>query len=322
MHNYGPHYFRTNNGALLDYLSSFTEWIPGNYKVKCSIDGQLYPFPINLTTLELFFNRNFTSGEANAYVDDIREDFDRITNSEEFVLSRVGRELYERFYLGYTLKQWNIHPRDLAASVCGRIPVRFTRDDRYVDHKHQVIPKNGYTRMFQKMLDHPNIHVMLDTDFHDVRDQIRPRHATLFTGPVDEYFDKIFGPLPYRSLIFETVVSNTDLVQPCVQINYPNDFSWTRTVEYKHITGQHHPKTIIVREIPCVEGDPYYPIPTSGNSVLYGKYKELADKETREKRVFFCGRLAEYAYLNMDEVMEKALVVFENMARAVQESKL
>lgn len=311
IHRYGPHYFRTNNEELLQYLSRFTEWVPGNYFVKSSTRGELFPFPINLLTLRQFFKQeDLDAASAEALLESKRIPFEKPANSEEFVLSRVGREMYEAFYLGYTLKQWSIHPRDLAPSVCGRIPVRLNTDERYVDHKHQLTPAAGFTAMFARMIDHPNITLQLETDFNTLKDTLKPGIATVYTGPVDEYFSHRLGKLPWRSLEFEFKEEKQEHVQPCVQINYPNDHEYTRTVEIKHVTGQQHPHTVISYEYPRAEGDPYYPIPMDANAQLYERYRELAEQETKDNNVYFCGRLAEYRYYNTDEVMERALNTF------------
>ena len=311
--NYGPHYFRTNDPSLVDYLSRFTDWIPGNYEVRSFCQGQLFPFPINLSTLEQFYNRKLDAKSARRLLDRERMEFEEPANSEEFVLSRVGREMYEAFYLNYTLKQWEIHPRDLAASVCGRIPVRLNRDNRYVDHRFQIMPKHGFTSMFGKMIDHPRIRVLMNADFREVRACVSPRRATVTSGPIDEHFDYRFGDLPYRSLRFEMVSYHEEYKQPCVQINFPNDFGYTRSVETKHITGQKHPETVITYETPEADGDRYYPIPRPENAALYRKYQVLAEEETRRQRVYFCGRLAQYKYLNTDEVIGDALRCFDRI---------
>src|SRR5262245_16964407 len=185
IHNYGPHYFRTNDEKLLRYLSRFTDWIPGNYVVKSCVGGELYPFPINLTTLEKFFRRKLDTEAANRLLAEKRLPIDRPRNSEEFVLSKVGRELYESFYLNYTLKQWGRHPRELAPSVCGRVPVRLNRDERYVDHRYQIMPKDGFTALFTRMLRHRKIRVLTDCDFREIRGLVRPRQATVYSGPIE-----------------------------------------------------------------------------------------------------------------------------------------
>ncbi len=309
IHQYGPHYFRTNNKQLLDYLSQFTEWIPGNYFVTSHTRNEFFPFPINLLTLAQFFGKeSLTPDEAKALLEEKREKIEFPANSEEFVLSRVGREMYEAFYLGYTLKQWHMHPRDLSPSVCGRIPIRFNTDCRYVDHEYQLTPKEGFTALFTKMTRHPLIDIQLETDFRDIQEK---PPVVIYTGPIDEYFHFKLGRLAWRSLAFDFQVKDAEYVQDNVQVNFPNDHDYTRTVEIKHVTRQIHPKTVISYEYPRAEGDPYYPIPTDENQVLYLKYKELAEKETAEHNVYFCGRLAEYKYFNTDEVIENALRTFE-----------
>jgi UDP-galactopyranose mutase len=311
IHQYGPHYFRTNSDALLQYLSGFTDWVDGNYFVTSYANGQYYPFPINLLTLAQFFGKeSLTPEEAEALLAAEREDIPEPKNSEEFVLSRVGRKMYETFYLGYTLKQWAMHPRNLAASVCGRIPVRYNNDCRYVDHKHQLTPKEGFTALFAKMIDHPNITVQLNTEFNEVKGQAQ---ITIYTGPIDEYFNRCYGTLPWRSLSFEFKPYEQEFVQPNVQINYSNDYDYTRSVEIKHVTKQEHPHTVVSYEYPQAEGDPYYPIPTPDSQALYERYRLLAEAESANNTVYFCGRLAEYKYFNTDEVIENALRLFDRI---------
>jgi UDP-galactopyranose mutase len=313
IHNYGPHYFRTSDQALLAYLSRFAEWAPANYEVRSFVRGQLLPFPINLTTLEQFHGRSLDSAAAERLLDAARETTAEPQNSEDVVLGRVGRELYEAFYLNYTLKQWGIHPRDLDPQVCGRAPVRLTRDRRYVDHTFQVMPRHGFTAMFGRMLRHRRIRVLLDCPFREVRGLIQPRKATVYTGPIDEYFASQYGKLPYRSLRFEFVPYRAEFVQPCVQINYPNDFSYTRSVEIKHVTGQAHPETVVSYETPAATGEPFYPVPRPANRALYARYQELAETECARRNVYFCGRLAQYRYFNTDEVIQEALSCFQRI---------
>jgi UDP-galactopyranose mutase len=313
VHSYGPHYFRTSNPRLLSYLSRFTSWIPGNYIVKSQVNGKLYPFPINLTTLEMFFERKLDEASAGALLAELAVPNPAPANSEEFVLSRVGARLYEAFYLGYTRKQWGMHPSRLAASVCGRIPVRLNRDERYVDQGHQVMPAEGYTRLFENMLRHERIEVLLQTEFDDVRSTFKPRIATVYCGPLDQYFGCRHGKLGWRSLEFEFREFQQEFVQPCVQINYPNEFEYTRSVEIKHVTAQRHPETVVCYEYPRAQGDPYYPIPSAEGAKLQREYELLAQQEQSERNVYFAGRLATYRYMNMDEAMESALAVFEKL---------
>lgn len=313
VHAYGPHYFRARDADLISYLSRFTEWIPGNYRVRSLVKGELLPFPINLTTLERFFGRDLTPDSARDLLQSKAEAFDRPGNSEEYVLSRVGRELYEAFYLGYTIKQWGRHPSALDPSVCGRIPVRLDRDDRYVEAPFQQMPAAGYSALFRRMIHHPRIELWLGVDYREVRYLERPRYATVYCGPLDEYFDHRLGALPWRSLRFEQRTFDSELVQPCVQINYPDERPYTRTVEIKHVTGQRHPSTVVTYEFPQATGDPYYPVPGRASADLQRRYLELAGTEERLRKVFFTGRLASYRYVNADEAMLEALATFERM---------
>jgi UDP-galactopyranose mutase len=322
VHNYGPHYFRTNDDSLLRYLSRFTEWVPGNYEVQTMVRGQLLPFPINLTTLEKFFGRPLDLRSAENLLAERRLAFANPANSEEYVLSRVGKEIYEAFYLNYTIKQWGLHPRELEPSVCGRIPIRLNRDSRYVEHRHQVMPTRGFTSLFNRMLGHRQIRLLLDCPFQDVRGLVRPRRATVYCGPIDEYFNHRLGKLPYRSLRFEWQTHEKEFIQPCVQINYPNEHAYTRSVEIKHVTGQKHPETVVSYETPCAGGEPYYPVPAAANTALYRRYRALAEEETRRRRVYFCGRLAQYRYFNTDEVILEALSCFDQIRRRLAPAAL
>jgi UDP-galactopyranose mutase len=316
VHRYGPHYFRTNDTSVVRYLSAFTDWLPARYEVKSFLRGRLFPFPINLNTLEKYFGVALDRRSAEDLLAQLRVPCANPANSEDYVVSRVGRELYEAFYRNYTLKQWGTHARDLLPSVCGRVPVRLNRDRRYVDHPFQAMPKAGFSAMFSRMLKHRNIRVLLDCRFQEVRHLVRPRGATVYTGPIDGYFDCCLGKLPYRSLKFEFVPYHAAYVQPCVQVNYPNEFPFTRSVEIKHVTGQRHAETVVSYETPLARGEPFYPIPRRENQLLYQRYKELADGTTRRDRVFFVGRLAQYRYFNTDEVVAEALQCFQEIRQA------
>ena len=311
IHDYGPHYFRTDDDEVVDYLSNFTEWIEGDYRVHSSVNNELYPFPINLDTLEKFFKMeglDETSGKE--LLDKLKEQIPDPKNSEEFVLSRVGKELYEAFYLNYTIKQWEKHPSQLDPSVCGRIPVKLNRDPYYTNQKFRIFPKDGFTAMFNRMLDNPLIDIKLDTDYFDLRDQIKPTLATVYTGPIDRYFDFSEGKLEWRSLEFVFETHPEDFNQSSVQINYPNEHAYTRTVEIKHVTKQEHPNTVVCKEYPKNEGDPYYPVPNLENRERYLKYRSLAEGE---ENVHFVGRLAEYTYINTDQAIRKALDLFQRL---------
>lgn len=316
VHRYGPHYFRTNNPDVVTYLSAFTDWIPGRYLVRSRVGGRLLPFPINRRTLEAFYGTSLTTDGARALIERVRDRSIREpSNCEEFLVGAIGRELYEAFYRGYTEKQWGRSPRALDMSVCQRIPIRFDDDERYVDHRFQVMPALGYTRMFERMVARPEITVRLNTDFAEVRGRVTPRVATVYSGCVDDYFDHRLGRLEWRSLHFDFVTYGEEFRQPCVQINYPDEFEYTRSVEIKHVTGQRAPHTVVAYEYPRSHGDPYYPIPTPPQRALYTRYEALADEERRRRRVFFAGRLARYAYINMDEAVEMAQATFEEIWR-------
>ncbi len=316
VHRFGPHYFRTGNERVYRYLSRFTDWIDGNYRVKVQSGGRLFPFPINLETLELFFDRPLTVEDAEALLARERVDHPAPANSEEWVLSRVGKRLYEAFYLGYTRKQWDLHPRDLGASVCGRIPLRLSREDRYAVAPHVCLPAEGYTKLFKKMTRDPRIRILYRTGFEEIRGSFKPRVATVYCGPLDDYFGARLGKLPWRSLEFEFRKFDQELVQPCVQINYPNEYEYTRSVEYKHVTGQKHAVTVVSYEYPKASGDPYYPVVGPETDRRLEKYQRLAREETRLRNVHFAGRLAEYRYLNMDEAIAAGLDVFRKIANA------
>src|SRR6478609_12051362 len=260
IHPYGPHIFHTNSADIFDYLSQFTEWRPYQHRVLASVDGQQLPMPINLDTVNRLYGLNLTSFELQGWLDSVAEKLDRIETSEDAVVAKVGRDLYEKFFRGYTRKQWGLDPSELDASVTARVPTRTNRDDRYFTDTYQAMPKHGFTRMFENMLDHPNIHVLLNTDYRAVRDII-PHREVIYCGPVDEFFDFRFGKLPYRCLEFKHETLNQSQYQSVAVVNYPNDHPYTRVTEFKHLTGQEHAKTSIVYEFPKADGDEYYPIP-------------------------------------------------------------
>ena len=314
LHDYGPHYFRTNSQRIVDYLSKFTDWQPTEYKILSWTNGRFWNFPINLNTFEQLIGRPSSSEEMEAQLAEWRVKIDKPKNSEEVIVSQVGWKLYEMFFKNYTRKQWQRDAKELDASVCGRIPIRTNRDDRYLAEKFQALPKEGYTKMFERILSDPKIEVRLNTDYRDARDQVRYDHL-IFTGPIDEYYDHCFGHLPYRSVRFEPETLSQEYFQPAMQVNYPNDHDFTRIVEIKHATGQKLPATTIVREYPENYGpgrEPYYPIPASDAKALYQRY---ADRAAAEKNVTFVGRLATYRYYNMDQVVATALTEFDRLKK-------
>lgn len=310
IHHYGPHIFHTNSERVFNYLSRFTEWRPYEHRVRGVVDGRPYPFPINRDTLNQLYDQDLDEAGVAAWFERVREPREPVCTSEDVVLNSVGRDLYEKFFLNYTRKQWGLEPSQLKAGVAARIPVRTNTDDRYFTDTFQVMPLHGYTRMFERMLDHPNITVQLGVDFDSIRDSIKAAHI-VYTGPIDAYFRHCYGPLPYRSLRFEHEHrADVEQFQSVGTVNYPNDHDFTRITEFKHLTGQAHPGTSIVREYPQAEGDPYYPVPRDENEVLYKRYETLAEAEAN---VTFVGRLAQYRYYNMDQVVAAALKAAETL---------
>ncbi len=310
-HKYGPHYLRFKNKKTMNYLSKFTKWIPGEYIVRSSIDSKLYPIPINLDTLEMFFNKKFRSKkEVLNFLEKKRLKIKKPKNFEEFVLSKLGKEIYEKFYKNYTIKQWNIDPKNLSKEIAGRLPIRFNRNPYYVKEKLRFMPKKGFTAMFQKMTNNKKIKIKVNTDFFKIRKKIKFKNFIIYTGEPDRYFDYKYGKLDWRSLIFKFRNYKKNKLQNCVQYNYPNDYKYTRSVEIKHVTKQKSKYTVISKEFPTSKGDPYYPISNSKNIKLFKKYEKLISNEMK-KNVFFEGRLAKYKYFNTDEVIESALSLFD-----------
>lgn len=313
IHKYGPHYFRAKSKLVIEYLSQFTEWTPHKYKVKVKIGNKFFSFPLNKKTFEEFFEKKFGSEEeVKNFVESIRDKtILEPQNAEEQILKTLGGEIYESFFKGYTEKQWGVKVEELEASVTARIPIRYNENEDYIMEKFQAMPKEGYTKMFEKMLENKNIEVRLKTlyseDLKDLAEKI------IWTGPIDSYYNFKFGKLPYRSLEFIFASFDKEFVQEEGQINYPSkDLPYTRIVEIKHVTHQKSPKTTISIEIPKSEGEPYYPLPTKESTELYKKYEKESKKE---KNVYFIGRLGKYKYLNMDQCVEEALNLFEGLKK-------
>ncbi len=316
IHKYGPHIFHTNSKEVFEYLGQFTPWRPYEHKVLASVDGQLVPIPINLNTINQLYGLNLNSSEVESFFATKAERVTGIKTSEDVVVSKVGRELYEKFFRGYTKKMWNLDPSELDASVTARVPTRTNRDNRYFTDTYQAMPLHGYTNMFQNMLKHPNIKIMLNTDYKEIIDVV-PYQSLIFTGPVDEYFNYCYGKLPYRSLEFKFETIDEEVFQPTGTVNYPNEQLYTRITDFKYLTGQKHPKTAIVYEFPKAEGDPYYPVPRPENAELYKKYQQLAASMTN---TYFVGRLATYKYYNMDQVVAQALTTFKKIVQGQPET--
>jgi UDP-galactopyranose mutase len=321
-HKYGPHIFHTNSEQVVDYLSQFTSWRPYEHRVRAYVRGQLVPIPINRTTLNLLFDANLeTDEDAAAYLAARAEPVDEITTSQDVVVNAVGRELYELFFRGYTRKQWGLDPSELDKQVTSRIPTRTNTDDRYFADTFQAMPLEGYTKMFERMLDHPLIDKRLGTDFRDLKGEVDElADHIIYTGPIDEYFDFRFGKLPYRSLKFDHQTLEQEQFQPVAVVNYPSeDVPFTRISEYKHLTGQQSPVTTVTYEYPSAEGDPYYPIPRPENQELFKRYEALADATDD---VTFVGRLATYRYYNMDQIVGQALATFRRLDQRKQSQEL
>ena len=312
-HKYGPHIFHTNSQQVVEYLSQFTKWRPYEHKVLAYVRGQQVPIPINRTTLNLLFDANLETDEQAAdYLASRAEPVDDIETSEDVVINAVGRELYELFFRGYTRKQWGLDPSELDKQVTSRIPTRTNTDDRYFGDSFQAMPLDGYTAMFERMLDNPLIERRLGTDFRNLKDRAHEiADHIIYTGPIDEYFDFRFGKLPYRSLKFDHQTLEQEQFQPVAVVNYPcEEVPFTRISEYKHLTGQQSPVTTVTYEYPSAEGDPYYPIPRPENQELFKRYEALADATGG---VTFVGRLATYRYYNMDQIVGQALATFRRM---------
>jgi UDP-galactopyranose mutase len=307
IHRYGPHIFHTNSDRVVEYLSRFTAWRPYEHRVLASVDGQLLPIPINRTTVNRLYGKHLrTETDVARFYASVAEDLGRPSQtSEDVVVSTVGRHLYETFFRGYTRKQWGLDPSELAATVTARVPARTDDDDRYFLDSFQAMPADGYTAMFERILDHPNIDVELGVDHSQLRAEVEVDHV-VFTGPVDEYFGYRFGKLPYRSLRFRSETHDVPRVQPVAVINHPNEHDYTRVTEFCHLTGQQHDRTTLMYEYPTDEGDPYYPVPRAENERRYARYRALAE---RTPDVTFVGRLATYRYYNMDQVVAQALAV-------------
>jgi UDP-galactopyranose mutase len=315
IHQYGPHIFHTNAQAIVDYLSQFTSWRPYEHRVLAEVDGRLLPIPINRTTLNELYGLSLSSDEeVEAFLASRAEPVDEIRSSEDVVVNRVGRELYEKFFRGYTRKQWGVDPSELDKSVTARVPTRTNTDDRYFTDTFQAMPAEGYTRMFERMLDHPNIKIMLQTSMQEVIETI-PFRRMIYTGPIDEFFNYRYGKLPYRSLRFEHATLDQEWRQPVAVVNYPQDQPYTRITEYKHLTGQSHRKTSITYEYPSDQGDPYYPVPRAENQALFKRYEALAEAMPH---VTFVGRLATYRYYNMDQVVGQALATFRRIGERIR----
>ena len=318
IHPYGPHIFHTNAKRIVEWLSRFTTWRFYEHRVLASVDGQLLPIPINRITLSRLYHQDLDEAGAAAWLERVREPRVPIRTSEDVVMNSVGRDLCDKFFRGYTRKQWGLDLSELSAGVAARIPTRTNNDDRYFTDTYQFMPADGYTAMFKRILDHPRIEVKLNVDYFELRRSIQAAH-TIYTGPIDAFFDYCYGHLPYRSLRFEhQYLGDANQYQAVGTVNYPNEHPYTRITEFKHLTGQRSAGTSIVREYPQAEGDPYYPIPRPENETLFKRYHALAADRAD---VSFVGRLAQYRYYNMDQVVGAALNCSRQIVTLLEESK-
>lgn len=320
VHEYGPHIFHTNSEKVFAFLSHFTDWHPYEHRVLAvpdARDGRSYPLPINRVTINALYGLQLDEEGVSAFLQRVREPREPIRTSEDVVLNAVGRDLCEKFFRGYTRKQWGLDLSQLAGGVAARIPTRSNDDDRYFTDTYQAMPAEGYTRLFERLLDHRNIEVRVGTTYEDVGAAL-DRRRTVFSGPIDAYYGHRYGRLPYRSLRFEH-----EHLPQCAQyqavgtVNYPNNHAYTRITEFKHLTAQTHQGTSIVREYPTAEGDPYYPVPNPANEALFKRYEALADAEDA---VYFIGRLAQYRYFNMDQVVAAALALGQRLTAQRREA--
>ncbi len=305
VHRYGPHIFHTNSKTVFDYLSQFTEWRKYEHRVLANLNGELYPIPINRTTINNLYNKNFTTDvEVEEFYKRVREKRNPILNSEDIIVNQVGQDLYEKFFKYFTRKQWDLDPSELAPSVCGRIPIRTNEDDRYFTDEYQFMPKDGYTKMFEQMLNHKNIEIILNTDYKTILDNVK-FDKMIYTGPIDYFFNYKFGKLSYRSIKFEWENFDVEKYLKAASYNYvDNKENFTRITEYKYLTGQQADSTTMSKEFPQMKGEPYYPIPNENNTLLFEKFKRESDKL---ENIEFIGRLAEYKYYNMDQVVGRVL---------------
>ena len=310
VHKYGPHIFHTNSKEVFDYLSQFTEWIPYEHKVLANLNNELYPIPINRITVNKLYKKNFkTDSEVAEFFQTVKENRTPVKNSEDIIVNQVGIDLFEKFFKNFTRKQWNLEPKELSPTICGRIPVRTNEDCRYFTDKYQFMPKDGYTKMFKMMLSHKNIEIVLNTDYKNILSDLS-FDKMIYTGPIDYFFDYKYGHLPYRSIRFEFKNFDKERFQENSVINFVGEEAYTRVSEYKHFTGQKAGSTTVSFEYSEQNGEPFYPTLTDNSKRIFNKYK----KETEElNNVEFVGRLANFQYYNMDQAVAVALKILKEL---------
>jgi UDP-galactopyranose mutase len=314
---YGAHLFHTSDETVWEYVNKFSQWYPWEHKVIARVGDKTVPIPVNITTVNKLFGTTITNEEEmKIWLEEHRSPIAKPSNGEEAVLSRVGPILYEKMFKHYTKKQWDKYPAELDASVLERIPVRTNFDDRYFSDTYQALPQGGYTQLFENILDHPNIEVLLETDYFDVKDQYTNYEKLFYTGPVDRFFEfkhSLLEKLEYRSINFVSETIDAEFFQENSVVNYPGtEVDFTRIIEYKHFGNQKSDKTTIVKEFTVDEGEPYYPVPNPRNQEIYARYKAEADQLTD---AYFVGRLANYKYFNMDQAFKNALDLFDQLEK-------
>ncbi|WP_312369982.1 UDP-galactopyranose mutase [Lachnoclostridium sp.] len=311
IHNYGPHIFHTNDRGVYEYLSQFTEWNDFWHRVLTYVDGNLIPMPITVETINKLYNMNLSCEEVEEFIKKQAVAIDEIKTSKDVALSKVGVDIYEKFFESYTKKQWGIDPGEIDTSVISRIPIRYNRDTRYFTDRYQGMPKHGYTKMCQNMIADKKIKILLNTDYKEIIDDL-DYELLIYTGPTDYFYNFKHGKLAYRSIDFKFETMDCEKYQEAPVVNYPNDYDFTRITEFKQMTWQEHKKTTILKEFPGSEGEPYYPFPTKECKEQFALYQEEMKKETK---VHFLGRLAEYRYYNMDAVVRSALDLFGSLEK-------
>lgn len=311
IHNYGPHIFHTNDRDVYQYLSQFTKWNDFWHRVLTYVDGNLIPMPITVETINQLYNLNLSCEEVEEFIKKQAIAIDEIKTSKDVALSKVGVDIYQKFFENYTKKQWGIDPGEIDTSVISRIPIRYNRDTRYFTDRYQGMPKHGFTKMCENMVADKKIKILLNTDYKEIIDDL-DYEVLIYTGPTDYFYDYKHGKLAYRSIDFEFETLDCEKYQEAPVVNYPNDYDFTRITEFKQLTWQDHKKTTILKEFPCSDGEPYYPFPTKECKEQFALYQEEMKKETK---VHFLGRLAEYRYYNMDAVVRSALDLFDSLEK-------
>lgn len=312
VHRYGPHIFHSNSTRVVQFLSRFTAWRHYEHRVQALIEGRFVPLPFGLRAIDIVFPAaratNLKAKLIEVHGMGATIPVLKLVESPEADLRDLGEFVLEKVFRGYSIKQWGIGPEQLNPSVTARVPILVSDDDRYFRDSFQGMPVDGYTALFERMLDHPNISVVLDTSFEQLTKAERSL-PTVFTGPIDSFYGESHGALPYRSIEFAYETVGMPRVQPCGTLNYPSDFDYTRTTELSWMTGDVSPVSVLVREFPCPyrvdQNEPLYPMPTPESEIIAQAYKREAKRS--KGHVWFAGRLGDYQYYNMDQACARAL---------------